>query len=67
MTKLLAVFSNKKQLAAFIVKAKACSFDVPFCGESVATVTFTISVKSATSFVYSLADRLDGTICSAAQ
>lgn len=62
MTTLTAVFTSKKQLAAFIVKAKACNFETPFCGEAVSMVRFTIAVKSASDFVYSLADRLDGTI-----
>lgn len=66
MATLNAVFSNKKQLAAFIVKAKACNFETPVCGESVCMVRFIIAVKSATDFVYLLADRLDGTIYTAA-
>jgi hypothetical protein len=66
MTTLNAVFTSKKQLAAFIVKAKACDFETPVCGEAVSMVRFTIAVKSATDFIYSLADRLDGTIYSTA-
>jgi len=62
MSKLTAVFNTKKQLSAFIVKAKACNFSTPVCGDTVNMVSFTIAVKSATSFVYSLADKLDGTI-----
>lgn len=61
-TKLKAVFGCKKNLATFIAKANACDFETPVCGEVVAMVSFTIAVDLAKDFIYSLADRLDGTI-----
>jgi hypothetical protein len=62
MSKLVAVFTSKKELAKFIVSAKTCDFETPACGEVVSMVRFSIAVKSATDYVYSLADRLNGTI-----
>lgn len=62
MKKLVAVFTSKEELASFIVKGKACDFDAPFCGDSAFMVTFSIAVKPATDYIYSLADRLNGII-----
>ncbi len=66
MTKLVAVFTSKKEMAQFVVSAKACNFDSPVCGDTVCMVNFTIAVKSAASFVMSLADRLNGSVYDAA-
>lgn len=62
MTKLVAVFTNKQELAKFIVGAKACDFETPTCGDVVCMVRFAVAVMCATDYVYSLADRLNGNV-----